>query len=62
MTLIPNEECKTLVLTGASRGIGYAALRRPIELHSNGVMRSTTNLPRLPFSGRIVLRLQHEGL
>ena len=36
MTLIPNEECKTLVLTGASRGIGYAAVRRPIELHING--------------------------
>jgi NAD(P)-dependent dehydrogenase (short-subunit alcohol dehydrogenase family) len=28
MTLIPNEECKTLVLTGASRGIGHATVKR----------------------------------
>ena len=33
MTLIPSEKCKTLGLTGASRGIGYAAVHRPIELH-----------------------------
>jgi NAD(P)-dependent dehydrogenase (short-subunit alcohol dehydrogenase family) len=28
MTLIPNEERKTLVLTGASRGIGHATVKR----------------------------------
>ena len=28
MTLIPNEECKTLVMTGASRGIGHATVKR----------------------------------
>ena len=28
MSLIPNEECKTLVLTGASRGIGHATVKR----------------------------------
>ena len=28
MTVIPNEERKTLVLTGASRGIGHATVKR----------------------------------
>lgn len=28
MTLVPNEEKKTLILTGASRGIGHAAVKR----------------------------------
>jgi len=28
MTLIPNEDCKILLLTGASRGIGHATVKR----------------------------------
>jgi len=55
MAQIPNEERKTLVLTGASRGIGHAAVKR-FSLAGWRVMTCSRHSSRKTAPGKLARR------